>query len=266
VSQTDAEAKTKAVRWVQAYLAAVSKMQQAVLAAGEGQEDWPSLLENVQLACRTASKSQQSAEDAAAAYSMLDKPISAGNDLLIATMTVSEAQAKCLALPGCEGFTFNDVPSTRPVEVWFKGKQDIYQPGTGWTSYVKKLEPTIPDSHPPHADNCVKQGRNSVPSQNRWQSHSAILYLHGPESGDFSGGSFFYSPTWDSPVSERLRVDPKAGRMVAFGTGASNIHGVEEVTSGRRCAIAAWFTKDAKHMHGSREVKAAEEMLSPTSI
>lgn len=37
---------------------------------------------------------------------------------------------------------------------------------------------------------------------------------------------------------------PSCGRLVGFSSGPVNPHGVSAVTSGRRCALALWFTKE----------------------
>lgn len=42
----------------------------------------------------------------------------------------------------------------------------------------------------------------------------------------------------------QARVKPSCGRLVGFSSGPVNPHGVTAVTSGRRCALALWFTKE----------------------
>jgi len=42
-------------------------------------------------------------------------------------------------------------------------------------------------------------------------------------------------------------VNPKCGRLVGFSAGKENMHGVTAVTSGRRCAVALWFTLDPNY-------------------
>lgn len=59
--------------------------------------------------------------------------ISAGGDLLIETMTVTDAMAQAVLLPGCKGFTFEGDPRSGKVEVFFKDKWDLGD--RGWTSY-----------------------------------------------------------------------------------------------------------------------------------
>lgn len=39
-------------------------------------------------------------------------------------------------------------------------------------------------------------------------------------------------------------VHPQCGRVVGFGAGKENPHGVRAVTKGQRCAVALWFTLD----------------------
>lgn len=43
-----------------------------------------------------------------------------------------------------------------------------------------------------------------------------------------------------------LVVEPRAGRVVIFTSGAENPHFVEKVTSGCRFVLAFWFTCDEK--------------------
>jgi len=57
----------------------------------------------------------------------------AGDDLLIESMTLEQAKTKCSVLPGCKGFTLQEVPQGGVVEVHFKSK---WEPsGHGWTSF-----------------------------------------------------------------------------------------------------------------------------------
>lgn len=45
-------------------------------------------------------------------------------------------------------------------------------------------------------------------------------------------------------VCSKARVKPGCGRLVGFSSGPVNPHGVTAVTSGRRCALALWYTKE----------------------
>lgn len=40
--------------------------------------------------------------------------------------------------------------------------------------------------------------------------------------------------------------------MIAFSSGGENLHGVQAVTKGSRCAIGIWFTFDSKHVEIER--------------
>ena len=40
---------------------------------------------------------------------------------------------------------------------------------------------------------------------------------------------------------------PRCGRLLAFTSGQENLHGVEQVAAGRRCALALWFSHDADY-------------------
>mmetsp|Transcript_93370 Transcript_93370/g.166056 ORF Transcript_93370/g.166056 Transcript_93370/m.166056 type:complete len:441 (+) Transcript_93370:46-1368(+) len=63
--------------------------------------------------------------------------ISSGKTIFEATMTVEDAQAKCISLPNCRGFSYQGAPTGSlggtPVHVYFKNKWDLWS--TGWTSY-----------------------------------------------------------------------------------------------------------------------------------
>ena len=52
--------------------------------------------------------------------------------------------------------------------------------------------------------------------------------------------------------------------MVGFSAGKENMHGVQAVTHGRRCAVALWFTLDPKHKEQSFE--EAEKVLSQSTV
>ena len=39
-------------------------------------------------------------------------------------------------------------------------------------------------------------------------------------------------------------VAPRCGRLLAFTSGQENLHGVQQVAAGRRCALALWFSHD----------------------
>ncbi len=58
--------------------------------------------------------------------------------------------------------------------------------------------------------------------------------------------AFFLDPVTFSPSSTYLQaqVKPSCGRLVGFSSGPVNPHGVTAVISGRRCALALWFTKE----------------------
>lgn len=47
-------------------------------------------------------------------------------------------------------------------------------------------------------------------------------------------------------------MQPRCGRAVGFSSGTENPHGVKAVTRGQRCAIALWFTLDARHSERDR--------------
>jgi len=45
----------------------------------------------------------------------------------------------------------------------------------------------------------------------------------------------------------QAEVRPRCGRVVGFGAGKENPHGVRAITKGQRCAVALWFTLDPSH-------------------
>ncbi|KAI4904854.1 hypothetical protein NFI96_018240, partial [Prochilodus magdalenae] len=112
-------------------------------------------------------------------------------------------------------------------------------------------------SHPVHADNCllISELNECVkePPAYTHRDYSAILYLND----DFEGGDFIFTELDAKTVT--AVVKPQCGRVVAFGAGKENPHGVRAVTKGQRCAIALWFTLDLKH--NEKERIQAEELL-----
>ncbi|XP_029532539.1 prolyl 3-hydroxylase 1-like isoform X2 [Oncorhynchus nerka] len=119
-------------------------------------------------------------------------------------------------------------------------------------------------SHPVHADNCllVSELNECIkePPAYTNRDYSAILYLND----DFEGGDFIFTELDAKTVTAEVR--PQCGRVVGFGAGNENPHGVRAVTKGQRCAVALWFTLDPKHEEKDRI--QAQEMLkmfsSPT--
>ena len=52
-------------------------------------------------------------------------------------------------------------------------------------------------------------------------------------------------------VALQASLRPRCGRLVGFN--ASNYHGVQAVLSGRRCALAMWYTLDAAYSEVSHK-------------
>ncbi|XP_032491468.1 prolyl 3-hydroxylase 1 isoform X3 [Phocoena sinus] len=105
-------------------------------------------------------------------------------------------------------------------------------------------------SHPVHVDNCILNAEALVcikePPAYTFRDYSAILYLNA----DFDGGNFFFTELDAKTVT--AEVQPQCGRAVGFSSGTENPHGVKAVTRGQRCAIALWFTLDARHSERDR--------------
>uniref|UniRef100_A0A8C5HGH1 procollagen-proline 3-dioxygenase n=1 Tax=Gouania willdenowi TaxID=441366 RepID=A0A8C5HGH1_GOUWI len=99
-------------------------------------------------------------------------------------------------------------------------------------------------SHPVHVDNCLLEpGTNQCwkePPAFIHRDLSAVLYLND----NFEGGELFFTNRDTKTIT--ARVKPSCGRLVGFSSGPVNPHGVTAVNSGRRCALALWFTKEKK--------------------
>ncbi|XP_056901903.1 prolyl 3-hydroxylase 3 isoform X1 [Takifugu flavidus] len=106
-------------------------------------------------------------------------------------------------------------------------------------------------SHPVHVDNCLLE----PDTRQCWREQpafihrdlSAVLYLND----NFDGGDLFFTSRDAKTVT--ARVSPSCGRLVGFSSGPVNPHGVTAVTSGRRCALALWFTKERPYRDMERE-------------
>uniref|UniRef100_A0A673XC15 procollagen-proline 3-dioxygenase n=1 Tax=Salmo trutta TaxID=8032 RepID=A0A673XC15_SALTR len=114
-------------------------------------------------------------------------------------------------------------------------------------------------SHPVHADNCllVSELNKCIkePPAYTHRDYSAILYLND----DFEGGDFIFTELDAKTVTAAVR--PQCGRVVGFGAGEENPHGVRAVTKGQRCAVALWFTLDPKH-----EEKVTYLLVNPSGV
>lgn len=113
-------------------------------------------------------------------------------------------------------------------------------------------------SHPVHVDNCllISEMNECIkePPAYTHRDYSAILYLND----DFEGGDFIFTELDAKTVTAEVR--PQCGRVVGFGAGKENPHGVRAVTRGQRCAVALWFTLDPAHEE--KERIQAQDMLN----
>ncbi|KAG9352763.1 hypothetical protein JZ751_017339 [Albula glossodonta] len=116
-------------------------------------------------------------------------------------------------------------------------------------------------SHPVHVDNCLLVSEHNEcikePPAYTHRDYSAILYLND----DFEGGDFIFTELDAKTVTAEIR--PQCGRVVGFGAGKENPHGVRAVTRGQRCAVALWFTLDPRHKE--KERIQAEDLLKMLS-
>ncbi|XP_028302569.1 prolyl 3-hydroxylase 1 [Gouania willdenowi] len=112
-------------------------------------------------------------------------------------------------------------------------------------------------SHPVHVDNCllVSELNECIkePPAYTHRDYSAILYLND----DFEGGELIFTELDARTVTAEVR--PRCGRVLGFGSGKENPHGVKAVTQGQRCAVALWFTLDP--LHQEKERIQAEDLL-----
>lgn len=112
------------------------------------------------------------------------------------------------------------------------------------TSQKKSDEKRVDLSHPVHGDNCLLDTSGACEKRKpayTWRDYSAIVYLND----QFDGGEFIMTDATARQVT--LEVKPRCGRLVSFSAGADCLHGVKPVMSGRRCAVALWFTHDPTH-------------------
>ena len=105
-------------------------------------------------------------------------------------------------------------------------------------------------------------------SSNGSYHYSAVLYLRSVGDG-FEGGDFvFLDPDGRAPDGRGddcslLRLPPMQGRAVLFSSGWENAHFVDEVDSGVRWALPAFFTTDANAAgYGSPRHEPAEEVCA----
>ncbi|XP_068450330.1 prolyl 3-hydroxylase 1 isoform X2 [Clinocottus analis] len=112
-------------------------------------------------------------------------------------------------------------------------------------------------SHAVHVDNCllISELNECIkePPAYTHRDFSAIIYLND----NFEGGEFIFTELDAKTVTAEVR--PQCGRVVGFGAGQENPHGVRAVTKGQRCAVALWFTLDPAHEE--KERIQAQDML-----
>lgn len=85
-----------------------------------------------------------------------------------------------------------------------------------------------------HADNANDDGS---PNLFAWRTYSAVLYLND----DYEGGSTYFPRLG-------VEVQPKTGKLVAFGAGSEYQHGVRPITSGKRYTMPLWFTDQLSYV------------------
>ncbi|XP_054023668.1 prolyl 3-hydroxylase 3 [Dryobates pubescens] len=130
------------------------------------------------------------------------------------------------------------------------------------TAVDEEQEGRMDLSHPVHADNCLLDPEGQEcwrePPAYVYRDYSGILYLND----DFQGGGLFFTEM--DTVTVTAEVHPKCGRLVAFSSGKENPHGVWAVRSGRRCAVALWYTHSREH--AEQEQLKAEELIEQRDV
>lgn len=141
----------------------------------------------------------------------------------------------------------------KAVEVYFRPETPLYFSYSHLvcrSAIDEKQEDRGDLSHPVHVDNCllVSELNECIkePPAYTHRDYSAILYLND----DFEGGDFIFTELDAKRVTAEVR--PQCGRVVGFGSGKENPHGVRAVTKGQRCAVALWFTLDPAHEEKDR--------------
>jgi len=71
--------------------------------------------------------------------------------------------------------------------------------------------------------------------------YTALIYLND-YGKDYTGGRFIFEPSTIAGVSQEQYMEPKAGRLGTFTSGAENPHRVEKISSGVRYAFTMGFT------------------------
>lgn len=133
--------------------------------------------------------------------------------------------------------------------------------GKLYIDYTTLSQKTIGGAHKAHADNCIHffdtethqaecdPGRVH-PYPNRVAG--SILYLNDHESGNFSGGEFYFADRANGEVSQKIPL--QVGRLIYFTAGVESLHGALPVAQStedstpepRRLALAMWFVKDSQ--------------------
>mmetsp|Transcript_32497 Transcript_32497/g.93552 ORF Transcript_32497/g.93552 Transcript_32497/m.93552 type:complete len:433 (-) Transcript_32497:44-1342(-) len=124
-----------------------------------------------------------------------------------------------------------------------------------------------------HADNCWRDQATDACRREKpffhWRTHSAHLYLDSPGEGDggFQGGEFYFADFWTDALhgGGRTVVAPRCGRLVAFSAGPENLHGVNPLDRGRRCALSVWMSTDAERAAFAGELQLASAVLDGSS-
>nr|XP_033780200.1 prolyl 3-hydroxylase 3 [Geotrypetes seraphini] len=172
---------------------------------------------------------------------------------------------RALATPGVRLFLDAGERSRRIVESYFRTDAPLHVSFTQLvcrTALEGKQEGRVDLSHPVHADNCIldPEGREcwKEPPAYIHRDYSAVLFLND----NFEGGDLFFTDL--DAITVTAEVRPTCGRLAAFSSGGENPHGIHAVTSGRRCAIALWFTHSSEH--AEKERKEAEQLLTQMEV
>jgi len=86
----------------------------------------------------------------------------------------------------------------------------------------------------------------------RRRDYTAVLYLNSA-GADFGGGSLSFR------AGEPREVEPRAGTVVAYGTGPGDEHRVEPVLWGHRSTLTMWFSLDGAAAEDAAVLRALND-------
>jgi hypothetical protein len=168
-------------------------------------------------------------------------------DILQENILLSEAEARCDAIPNCHSFCYRSAGESAapgPVEVHFKGSTDvIYDEDNGDTDWITHRRMTLYSVHPGHVSGRypdIEMGQYSIE-----QAQEKCLTIRGCRGFTFEG------PVAD--LQQQIMVHFKAHVDVQHGDGSET----DKWVTYRRMGL---FTKHYGHIAGSSPDLAQETL------